>query len=150
MRPASVIINSNTCLKGWPCRGRMPSWVRRVRRYYDICFNIPRFAIKERVTQQFATWILLPVITKYVRPYFLIVGNWRVNFGRVDFFLFKFELLLNLSTPKTLWHAHDLVSPLRWWKSGGKFSKWQNILLSDITLSVYLTSKHTYFQWTQL
>ena len=54
----------------------MPSWsglLHRVRRYYDFCFNIPRFAIKERDTQQFATWILLPVITKYVQPYFQLL-----------------------------------------------------------------------------
>ena len=30
---------------------------------------------------------------------FSIVGRFRDNLGRVDFFLYKFELLLNLSTP---------------------------------------------------
>ena len=44
-----------------------------VRRFYDFCLNIGCFAIEKRVKQTFSTWILLPVIAKYVRPYFQLL-----------------------------------------------------------------------------
>ena len=45
----------------------------RVRRFYDFCLNIGCFAIEKRVEQKISPWILLPVITKYVRPYFQLL-----------------------------------------------------------------------------
>ena len=57
-RPASVIINCNTGLKCWPCRGRTPSGLpHRVRRFYYFCLNIGWFAIEKQVKQKFSTWI---------------------------------------------------------------------------------------------
>ena len=47
--------------------------LHRVRRFYDFCLNIGCFAIEKRVKQKFSTWILLPVITKYVQPYFQLL-----------------------------------------------------------------------------
>ena len=47
--------------------------LHRVRRFYDFCLNIGCFAIEKRVKQKFSPWILLPVITKYVRPYFQLL-----------------------------------------------------------------------------
>ena len=43
---------------------------QRLRQYYDFCLNIGCLAIEKRIEQKFSTWILLPVTTKYVRPYF--------------------------------------------------------------------------------
>ena len=83
-RPASVIINSNTGLKCWPCRCTTPS---------DQCQSFPNeytdptiFAwilvvsqLQKRVKQKFSTWILLPVITNYMRPYFQnLVDKWLI------------------------------------------------------------------------
>ena len=45
----------------------------RVRRYYDFCLIIGCFAIPKRVKQKFSAWMLLPVITKYVWPYFQLL-----------------------------------------------------------------------------
>ena len=79
-RPASVIINCNTGLKCWPCPGRRPSCHYQAffteyadSMVYDFCLNIRCFAIEKRVEQKFPPWILLPVITKYVRPYFQLL-----------------------------------------------------------------------------
>ena len=76
-RPASVIINCNTGLKCWPCRGRtiipLSDLLHRVRRFYDFCLNIGCFAIEKRDKQKFSPWISLPVITKYVRLYFQLL-----------------------------------------------------------------------------
>ena len=47
--------------------------LHRVRRFYDFCLNIGCFAIEKRVKQKFSPWILLPVIIKYVRPYFQLL-----------------------------------------------------------------------------
>ena len=47
--------------------------LHRVRQFYDFCLNIGCFAIEKRVKQKFLIWILLPVITKYVRPYFQLL-----------------------------------------------------------------------------
>ena len=53
-RAASVIINSNTGLKCWPCRGRTPSChyhylLHRVHQHYDFCSNIGCFSNGKRV-----------------------------------------------------------------------------------------------------
>ena len=77
-RPASVIINCNTGLNCWPCRGRTPSchYQAFFIEYADsmtFCLNIGCFAIEKQVKQKFSPWILLPVITKYVRPYFQLL-----------------------------------------------------------------------------
>ena len=73
-RPASVVINSNTGLKCWQNVSMSLSGLHhRVRRFYDLCLNIGCFAIETRVKQKFSTWLLLPVITKYVRPYFQLL-----------------------------------------------------------------------------
>ena len=47
--------------------------LHRVRRFYDFCLNIGCLAIEKRVKQKFLPWILMPVITKYVRPYFQLL-----------------------------------------------------------------------------
>ena len=47
----------------------LPGLLHPVRRHYDFRLNISCFAIQKRVTQKFSKWMLLPVITIYVRPY---------------------------------------------------------------------------------
>ena len=47
--------------------------LNRLRRYYNFCLNIRCLAIEKRVKQIFSTWILLPVITKLVQPYFQLL-----------------------------------------------------------------------------
>ena len=47
--------------------------LHRVRRFYDFCLSIDCFAIAKRLKQTFSTWTLVPVITKYVRPYFQLL-----------------------------------------------------------------------------
>ena len=49
--------------------------LHRVHRFFDFYLNIGCFAIEKRVKQKFSTWMLLPVITKYVRPIFSTVGR---------------------------------------------------------------------------
>ena len=74
-RPASVVINSNTGLKCWPCRGTTPS--DQFQAFLTECTDTTVFAwilgvsqLQKRVKQKHFTWILSPVITKYLRPYF--------------------------------------------------------------------------------
>ena len=74
-RPASVIINCNTGLKCWPCRDRTPSchYQAFFTEYADsmtCAWILDVSQLKKLVKQKFSPWILLPVITKYVRPYF--------------------------------------------------------------------------------
>ena len=77
-RPASVILNCNTGLKCWPCRGRTPSchYQDFFAEYADsmtFAWILDVSQLKKWVKQQFSPWILLPVITKYVRPYFQLL-----------------------------------------------------------------------------
>ena len=44
--------------------------LHQVHRYHDIRFNIVYISIQKRVKQKLSTRISLPVITKYMRPYF--------------------------------------------------------------------------------
>ena len=102
-RLASVIINSSTGLKCGLAEAKhhqatiSPSSPST--RILRLLLNIECFAIQKRVKQKFSTWLSLPVITKYVRPYFSNAGRQRVNLGHEAFFLHKFQLLINLSTP---------------------------------------------------
>ena len=77
-RPASVIINCNTGLKCWPCRGRTPSchYQALSTEYADsmtFAWILDASQLKNGLNKYFASWILLPVITKYVRPYFQLL-----------------------------------------------------------------------------
>ena len=77
-RPASVIINCNIGLKCWPCRGRTPSCQYQAfftEYAYPVTFAwiLDVSQLKKRVKQIFSPWILLPVNTKYVRPYFQLL-----------------------------------------------------------------------------
>ena len=74
-RPASAIINSNTGLKCWPCRGATPSDPFQVfnTEYTDTTifawiFDVSQ--LQKRVKQTIFHVNLLPVITKYMQPHF--------------------------------------------------------------------------------
>ena len=101
-RPASVIINNNTVLKCWPCRGTTPpdQFQAFLTEYIDtriFASILDVFQLKTRVKLKLSTWMLSPVIAQYMRPYFqhlvdkgLIWDMWPPSC--------KFQLSVNLST----------------------------------------------------
>ena len=77
-RSASVIINCNTGLKRWPCRGRTPSC--HYQTFFTEYAGSTTFAwildvsqLKNGLNKKFSPWMLLPVTTKYVQPYFQLL-----------------------------------------------------------------------------
>ena len=74
-RRASLIVNSNTRLKCWPCRGTTPSdqFQAFLIEYTDTTIFASMLDVcqlKKCIKQKLSAWILLPIITKYMRPYF--------------------------------------------------------------------------------
>ena len=98
--------------------------LRRVRRYYDSCLNIGCLAIDKRVKQIFSTWILLPVITKLVRPYFqllvdkgLIWDPWTSSCINLSYY--STCLHHKLCNMHTIWCLHYVGENLEGnWKNG--------------------------------
>ena len=79
-------VQENTCYLTSQCDYKQQHWIEmlaeaqlhqttirpfhRVHRYHAFCLNIECFSIEKRVKLKVSTWILLPVITKYLRPHF--------------------------------------------------------------------------------
>ena len=64
----------------WPCRARTPSchYQAIFTEYADsmtFAWILDVSQLKKRVKQKFSPWIFLPVIAKYVRPYFQLLVN---------------------------------------------------------------------------
>ena len=98
--------------------------LHRVRQYYDFCLNIGCLAIEKRVKQIFSTWILLPVITKLVWPYFqllvdklLIQDAWTSSCINLSYY--STWLHHRLRNMHTIWCLHYVGENLEGnWKNG--------------------------------
>ena len=89
--------------------------LHRVRRFYDFYLNIGCLAIEKRV-KKFSPWILLPVITKYVKPYFqllvdkgLIWDMWTPCMNLSCYWSCLHHRLWNMHT---IWCLHYVVENL--------------------------------------
>ena len=105
--------------------------LHRVCRCHDFWLNIGCFAIEKRVKRKFSSWILLPVITKYVRPYFqllvdkgLIEGVWISSC--INSIYYSTCLHHRLSNMHRIWCLHYVGENLEGKKMAKHVVEWYN------------------------